>query len=477
MEHDAILAVDLDGTLVRTDLMLEAWWSLVARDVPGALRALARLPRGRAAFKAALADRASVDVAGLPYRQSVLRMIRDRRAGGGRVALVTASDARMAEAVAAHLGCIDEVYGSNAGENLKGEAKAAFLAGRFGARGFDYVGDATADIAVWRRARRAITVDAPPALRRAAAEAAAEGAEHLDDGPATGAPPWLTAIRPHQWVKNLLVFLPVAAAHSVAPGDWAAAALAFICFSLVASGVYLLNDLLDLAADRAHARTRLRPLASGALPLAAGSVLAPALAALGLLLALLFAPPAFAGALAGYLALTTAYSLYLKRRLVIDICVLAGLYTIRVFAGAAAAGLTLSPWLLVFSIFLFLSLAAVKRQAELVQDLADGREKVAGRAYVTSDLPVVAGMALASGYVAALVVALYVNAPGVAELYAQPLLLWGFCPILVYWISRTVMVAHRGGMQGDPVVYALRDRVSQLCALAALALAAASVAL
>lgn len=475
MPETPILAVDLDGTLLRTDTLHESFWAALGRDPLAALAALGRIRAGRAALKAALARAAPVDAAALPYREEVLALLRDWRAAGGRTLLVTAADRRWAEAVAGHLGLFDEVHASDGTANLRGEAKAALLAGRFGARGFAYAGDSPADLPVWAQAAEAITVAAPPALRRQA-EAAAPRARHLGGGEEGGrAGARLRALRPHQWLKNLLVFLPALAAHDLAPATLAAALLAFLAFSLVASGVYVLNDLLDLAADRAHPRKRRRPFASGAVPIAQGGPMAAGLLLAGLLAGAATGSAAFLGTLLLYWLLTLAYSLVLKRRLVIDICALAGLYTLRVMAGGAATGLPLSPWLVAFSIFVFLALAAVKRQAELVDGLASGRDRAAGRAYRSEDLPVVATMALAAGYVAVLVLALYVDSVQAGGLYGRPELLWGACPVLLYWLSRMVMLAHRGQMHDDPVVFAVQDGVSRICglAIAGTALAAA----
>ena len=375
------------------------------------------------------------------------------------------------KAIAAHLDCFDEVHGSDGATNLKGGTKAAFLTERFGKDGFDYMGDSHADLAVWGQARRAITVGARDDLRRGA-EGAAGVAVHL--GAPRGAGAYLRALRPHQWAKNMLVFLAPLAGHVTDPSAWLAALMAFVAFSLTASGVYVLNDLLDLAADRAHPRKCNRPLASGALPILHGSLMAPVLFVAGFLVALVFTPGPFVLVLFGYLVLTMAYSLTLKRRLIIDICTLAGLYTMRLIGGAVAAGVVLSPWLMAFSIFLFLSLAAVKRQAELVSDAARGREGSAGRSYVVGDLPIVAMMALSAGFVSVLVMALYLNSDAVRELYSSSFLLWGVCPVLLYWISRVVMLTHRGWMNDDPVVFALRDWNSRICvaAVAAIVLAA-----
>ena len=269
-------------------------------------------------------------------------------------------------------------------------------------------------------------------------------------------------MRPHQWLKNLLVFLPMLAAHQFDGGTIFAALLAFISFSLVASSVYVLNDLLDLAADRAHPRKRLRPFAAGTIPIAHGTFMAAGLLGLGALIALLVGGN-FLLLMVAYYVLTTAYSLALKRRLVIDICVLAGLYTMRILAGGAATDLPLSVWLLAFSVFIFLSLAAVKRQAELIDAANRGQLEASGRGYQVDDLPIISMIAIGAGYVSVLVMTLYVNSPAVLELYSVPEALWGVCAILLYWVTRMVMKTHRGEMNDDPVVFSVTDRTSQIC--------------
>ncbi len=457
-----VLVVDLDGTLIRTDALFESFWSALSADWRCAFRSASASLGGRAALKRRLAGLGRLDAASLPYDDGVIGYVEAWRARGGRTALVTASDHAIAEQVGAHLGLFDEVHGSDGRTNLKGEAKARFLAEAFGERAFAYMGDANADLAVWRRAGKAITVNAPQGLR-ARAEGAAGEVEHLTTAPRRPGQ-YLRALRPHQWLKNVLVFLPMLAAHQLDLATFLLSFVAFVAFSLVASCVYVLNDLLDLAADRAHPRKRLRPFASGAVPLAHGTFMAAALGLAGGGVALSLGLQ-FTGVLLGYFLATGAYSLLLKRRPVIDICALAGLYTLRIVAGGAATGIALSVWLLAFSIFFFFALAAVKRQAELVDAAARGALDPAGRGYQVDDLPLVSMMALGSGYVAVLVMALYVNSPAVVALYPQPAALWGICLVLLYWISRVVLVTHRGQMHDDPVVFAARDRVSRICAL------------
>lgn len=463
MKNTIILVVDLDGTLVKTDMFFETAWSVLSSDTKATFNVMKYIFSGRAFLKQQLAAYAQVDAGLLPYNETVLDFIRNWRDQGGCIALVTASDRKIAEAIASHIGLFDEVHASHGGRNLKGPVKAEFLVERFGAENFDYIGDARADLPVWECARRAITVNASASLKKAL-EAVSTDTKHLGSHDFDWKS-YAKALRPHQWLKNTLVFVPVISSHNSSPDTWLEAFLAFIAFSLVASSAYVLNDLLDLATDRDHPRKRYRPLASGDIPLIHGSFMAPGLLILGLMTALAVGRLEFIGMILGYFMLTTFYSITLKRRLVIDICTLAGLYTIRVLAGGAATGLTLSVWLLVFSIFVFLSLAAVKRQAELVDGKASGRLEAAGRAYHVEDLPIVAMMAIASGYISVLVLALYINTPAMQALYNYPQLLWGVCTVLLYWISRMVMIAHRGRMDDDPIIFAARDWVSNICGL------------
>ncbi|WP_420587386.1 UbiA family prenyltransferase [Ruegeria sp.] len=457
-----MLVVDLDGTLLRSDLLHESFWSAFGRDWRSPFLSVAALARGRAYLKRHLAAASAVDTATLPYDVKVIAFVEAWRESGGKTALVTASDRDFAEAISRHLGIFDEVHGSDGKLNLKGDHKGQFLANRFGSKGFAYMGDAKADLPVWERAAKAITVNATAALRREA-ESVCENVEHLVTD-TKSVRSYINALRPHQWLKNVLVFLPMLAAHQLDSQTFLLSLLAFVCFNLVASSVYVLNDLLDLAADRAHPHKKNRPFASGSIPIAHGTWMAAGLLSLGGLLAISISL-SFLLVMVAYYLLTTAYSLYLKRKIVIDICVLAGLYTTRIIVGGVATGIPLSVWLLAFSVFFFLSLAAVKRQTELIDSADRGCLKASRRGYHVDDLPIISMIAIGSGYVSVLVMMLYVNSPAVVELYAHPEALWGVCAVLLYWITRAVMVAHRGHMHDDPVVYAAKDRISQMCLL------------
>jgi len=448
------LCVDLDGTLVRTDMLHEALL-LLAKRSPMTLATLPGwLVRGKAGFKHLVAERVAIDAAALPYRADVLALIEEARAAGRPVILATAAATPIATAIAEHLGLFDAVLSSDTGTNLSAAAKADALVARYGERGFDYIGNGRADLPVLARARRGFLISSHGGLRRAAVRGH-DGITFLDDK-GGGVRVWAKALRLHQWLKNLLVFVPLVAAHQA--GDvalLAASMIAFLAFSLCASSVYLMNDLLDLSADRAHRRKRNRPFASGALPVKAGVVAAPLLLAIALGLAFSL-PTRFLGVLLLYYALTTLYSFFLKRQVVVDVMLLASLYTIRILAGSAATGIEPSFWLLALSMFVFLCLAMVKRYSELRLAVSSA-VPLAGRGYRPDDLPVVLALGTSSGMVSVLILAMYTQAAIVPEMYPAPEWLWLVPPLMLYWITRLWTKAQRGEVDEDPVIFAARD--------------------
>jgi 4-hydroxybenzoate polyprenyltransferase len=469
------LVIDLDGTLLRSDILIES--ALVFfRDQPQRFFSpLQWAARGKAVLKHELAHGSELDVSSLPYDQAVIEFIRTQRCGGRWIVLATASHRRPADQVAAHLALFDEVIATEGNLNLSAQAKCDALVQRFGNRGFDYAGNSRDDLPVWGAARKAYVVNASAAIERRARSlgnvVAALGSQRVE------LRDWGQALRLHQWLKNLLVFVPLFAAHRHADAALLLQALlAFICFGLCASSVYILNDLLDLRDDRHHIRKRSRPFASGRLPIQSGLLAIPVLllAAFGLGLWLL--PLSFTVGLGAYYVLTLAYSMWLKRRMVIDVMILAALYTLRVVVGALAINIPLSFWLLAFSMFMFLSLALVKRYAELLLMRTERRrDKARGRGYFAADQQMIAALGAASGYMAVMVLALYINDVRTTELYRHQQLIWLVCPLLLTWISRVWMLAHRGMMHEDPVVFATRDRVSlSIGALIALVLWAAT---
>jgi 4-hydroxybenzoate polyprenyltransferase len=463
------LIVDLDGTLLKSDMLYESFWSALCLDWRTPFSSALKLFDGRARLKKYLSDKSQVDITLLPFDDDVIKLIKSHRKKGGRTALVTATHSALAKRVADHLKIFDEVHGSDKRYNLKGKVKADFLCKQYGKGSFDYIGDSAADLPVWKNARKVITVNASHSVRLKA-ERLDKPFQHM----VTSKPSlshYIKAFRPHQWLKNSLVFVPMLASHQFNTATLYASLIAFAAFSLIASSVYVLNDLLDLSADRAHPRKQLRPFASGIIPIQHGLYLMLILIGLGALLAWQLGE-VFLLTVSIYFMATTAYSMLLKRKIVIDIFVLAGLYTIRLIAGGVATAIDLSLWLLAFSLFLFFSLAAIKRQAELVDLQTRGLLKTKGRGYHIKDLPVISAISLCSGYASVLVMALYVNSPDVVKLYNSPQALWGVCCVLLFWITRTALITHRGNMDDDPVIYAVKDRVSQLCLLAVICFSA-----
>jgi 4-hydroxybenzoate polyprenyltransferase len=451
------LCVDLDGTLTPIDTLHETVLAL-AKTSPMSLLALPGwVAQGRARLKARISDRARIEVDSLPWNEPLLAWLREQRASGRRLVLATAADRRIATAVAGHLGLFDEVIATDAGHNLSGEAKRAALVARFGERGFDYIGNDTVDLKVWASARQALVVG-DAALAARAAQVAAPGPVFAAPQPTVRA--WIKAARLYQWVKNLLIFLPALLGHRIdEPDVLAPAVMAFVAFGLCASSVYLFNDLFDLAADRRHKRKRRRPFASGLLPARRG-VIAGALLFAGAVAIAIAVGWQFCAVLALYYAVTWAYSLRLKRRAILDVMTLAGLYTVRIIAGGAATGVTVSFWLLAFSMFIFLSLAIVKRYAELADAGRAAPGLAAGRGYGAADLPLLLALGTASGYAAVVVMALYIHSPESARLYGDAQPLWLTCPLLLYWISRVWLLTTRGRMHDDPILFAIRDRAS-----------------
>ena len=462
----SVLVVDLDGTLLRSDMLHETFWNAITRDWRNLFTCMKNLARGRAALKRYLSLSSDIDVVTLPYNSQVIAYVQDWRAKGGRTALVTASDETMGKAIADHLDLFDEVHGSDGQLNLKGVTKADFLGKRFSETGYTYIGDSLADIPVWTAANASVIVNCSRGLRRRTTFLG-EQVQHISDTSAS-AYHYLTAARPHQWSKNLLLFLPMLTGHKFDTQTLTSTVAAFLAFSIIASSVYILNDLVDLKADRLHARKRHRPFAAGDIPLLHGAVLVLGLIAVGGLLAMSLGGQ-FVCVIALYLITTVGYSLHLKRLIVLDIFVLAFLYTLRIIAGSVVGEIALSTWLLAFSMFIFISLAAVKRQAELVDLVSRKQLQTAGRGYHVNDLPIVSQIAIAAGYAAVLVTVLYVDSTAGSTLYRNPDILWGICLVLLFWVTRMVMMTHRGLMHDDPLVFSAKDRVSLVCFILMLA--------
>lgn len=451
------LVVDLDGTLTPVDTLHETLIAAV-KAFPSTLLALPLLLlRGRAHLKAVVASRAleSFDASLLPYRTELLVYLRDEKARGRRIVLATAAHASVAQAVAIHLGLFDAVIASDRMHNLKGRAKLAAIQATEGAR-FVYVGDSAADLPIWQAAQGAILAGASARLgvraRSAGVTVELEFAQRRAD-----AKEWLRALRVHQWLKNLLLFVPLLTAFAFADLPRLGAVLVgFAAFCLAASATYICNDLWDLQYDRRHPRKRDRPFAAGRIPLATGLLVAGALMTTALLLAATQSS-ALVSLLLVYIAMTSAYSWVLKSYILIDVLLLALLYTLRIVAGSVAAGVSTSLWLLGFSVFIFLSLALIKRCAELIALERTGGRFTGGRDYRVGDLVVLWPMGVGAGLSAVVVFALFASAPEVAVRYATPQLLWLVALGLIYWLGRLWIKTARGEMDDDPLIYAMRD--------------------
>jgi 4-hydroxybenzoate polyprenyltransferase/phosphoserine phosphatase len=453
------LCVDLDGSLIRTDLLYESVLLLLKRFPASPFALLAAPTRGRAALKAWIAERVSPQPALLPYNEPLLEWLRSEHANGRHIVLCTAADSRHAHQVAEHLGIFHQIIASDGRINNSSTLKSEALVRRFGARGFDYVGNSSADIPVWKAARRAIVVGGEPI--RAAAARVAE-IDRVFAPEAAQLKTWVKGLRLHQWLKNLLLFVPLLAAHRW--GDLQAVAVAlvaFIAFGMCASAVYVVNDLFDLESDRRHPRKRLRAFASGAISIPVGIATALVLLAGAIPLAL-DVGPSFTLWLLSYIVLTKSYTFWLKSIAPLDCFTLAGLYTLRIVAGGAAIAQPNSFWLLAFSLFLFLSLAFVKRYAELVVLIGRGESRAHGRGYTSEDRHLLQAFGVASGFASALVLALYLNSDAVLRLYSYPERLWFALPPLLFWICWVWLRAARGQMHDDPVIFAVRDRASLL---------------
>jgi 4-hydroxybenzoate polyprenyltransferase/phosphoserine phosphatase len=469
------LCVDLDGTLIRGNVLWECVLALLKTRPIMLLWLPFWLLSGRAAFKQKLAAQVQLDPARLPYRQQVLDLIQQEKTTGRRIALVTAADRELAESIARYLDLFDEVHASDGQINLKGANKAAFLAQHFAETGFDYVGDSAADVEVWRNARAAYVVGTEGRAEQAAAVTAIKGAILIPRASfRTSFGIWINAVRGHHWAKNLLLFLPLALSHNLTLQPIVRTFVGFALFGFCASALYILNDLLDLHSDRGHPWKKERPFAAGELSIPQGLLAAFILLSAALGMGFLL-DAQFGLALVGYAVLTMLYSLYLKKIALLDVFVLSSFYSFRILAGALISATPLSQWFLAFSMFFFLSLAMAKRYSELLhaRDLVMAGNS--GRGYHTGDRELLLSLGVGSSFSAVVIFSLYVHSPEVRLLYSSPEFLFLLCPIVLYWLSRTWLMAHRGELKEDPVTLAIRDPVSYGVAVASAAVIAASM--
>jgi 4-hydroxybenzoate polyprenyltransferase/phosphoserine phosphatase len=457
------IAVDLDGTLIQTDTLHELCLHLFHHHPTKIFLLPLWLVSGKAHLKKKLSEITTLDFASLPYRLDLIDWLKEQKALGHQLILCTASDRAVANAIAAHLDLFDEVIASDGEINLAGKYKKKALENRFGDHGFIYVGNSNADLEVWQSAYQAVVVNAKKDLIKKAAQLTVVA--KIFQSPPITLDSWRRVLRVHQYLKNLLLFLPLLAAHQITDvQSLELLLLAFLSFSLCASSVYITNDLIDLDSDRQHPRKRKRPFAQGVVPIKYGVILAPIILIMSFLLANAVGSHFF-GWLMAYFLITVAYSLRLKRYLLIDCLTLATLYTLRIIAGASAIALSLSFWLLAFSIFIFLSLAFIKRYAELEVQIQQGYSKAHGRAYQVNDAPLIQTLGVTAGYAAVLLLALYLNSETILRLYATPEIIWLAVPLLLFWVSWMWMKAHRGEMHDDPIVFAIKDKTSLVITL------------
>jgi 4-hydroxybenzoate polyprenyltransferase len=457
------LCVDLDGTLVKSDTFVDSLLVLARRQPLAFVQTPRWILQGKAYFKSQVASRVTLDVAHLPYNRPLLDYLRDEHASGRKLYLATGADGVLAQTIADHLGIFEDVMASDGRLNLTGDNKLQHLEHRFAANGFDYIGNAMPDLPILQGAQQAMVANPVSGLNRALKNRNVTVSRNFLDR--SSWPVALArALRVHQWAKNLLVFLPVLLAHSLHVGPLLAACTAFFCFCFTASATYIFNDLLDLEADRGHLNKRRRAFASGDLSVTTGVGVSCALLVLALVTAA-WLPRTFLVYLLLYLVTTVAYSLSLKRIVLVDVVILSSLYTIRMMAGSAATRDPVSPWLAAFSIFLFLSLAMVKRFSELQNLHARGVNPTNGRGYLLSDLDQLRSFGTSSAYASIVIFALYINGHDVVALYHHPNRMWLITPLLILWVSRVWLLASRGLLNEDPVVFALSDRMSLLLGL------------
>lgn len=460
------LCVDLDGTLVKSDTLADSLVVLARCHPTALLRAPFWAIKGKAHLKSQVGSLVTLDVAHLPYNRPLLDYLRDEHAVGRKLYLATGADGVLARSIATHLGIFDDVMASDGAVNLTGNNKLLDLEQRFACDGFDYIGNALPDLPLLQGARRAMLANPDFRLNGALKSRNIPVSRKFLDR--SRLPLALTkALRLHQWAKNLLVFLPFLLAHSFHAASVLTALVAFFCFSLTASATYIFNDLLDLEQDRAHLNKRNRAFAAGDLSVTAGVCISLLLAAVALIAAA-YLPPTFLVYLLLYLVTTLTYSFALKRIVLVDVVILSSLYTIRMLAGAAATRTPISPWLAAFSVFLFLSLAMVKRFSELQNLHARGANPTNGRGYLLSDTEQLRSFGTSSAYASIVIFALYISGQNVAALYHRPNRMWLITPLMILWISRVWLLASRGLLDEDPVVFALTDRMSLLLGLGVL---------
>ena len=458
------LCVDLDGTLIQTDSLWESCLRLINQSPLMLIFLPLWLFLGKAGFKEKVSSHVKLSPASLPFNASLLKYLTHQRLHSRHIVLVTAANKNIAEDIAAYLNIFDEILASDEKHNLSGKNKANVLVDKFGEKGFVYAGNAKIDLKVWQHAAAAIVVNGSENLLNKAKQITTVE-EVFPTEHKTTLKVILKALRIHQWAKNMLVFAALMLSHSWSNTDaLQAVLLAFFSFGFAASSIYLINDLIDLEADRKHRTKRNRPLAAGILPIQSAIMMIPLLLIFSFALASQVSTD-FVSILFVYLVLTTAYSLFLKPIALLDVITLTSLYTIRIIAGAVAINVPLSYWLLAFSMFIFLSLALIKRFSELKNLVQQGETSSLSRGYHVDDLPAVSLFGICSGYISVLVLVFYTHDLQADTLYNQPNWLWFVAVAVLYWISHMWLLAFRGQMNEDPVLFAIHDRSSYIVSL------------
>jgi 4-hydroxybenzoate polyprenyltransferase len=452
--HSIPLCIDLDGSLINTDIIFESM--AVAIRHLSSLKALLWLTKGKAQFKEKLAGEIIPNPTFLPYNEAVLNYLKEQKSSGRYLVLATACNKKIALSVSQHLGLFDEVIASDSKKNLRGTAKAKALIERFGDRGFSYLGNDRTDLEVWKAAQTGVLVNTNNSVA-ARAESLVELEANLSQ-PQNKIKAILLALRPHHWLKNLLVFVPIILSSAFSDFEaWIQTCIVFGSLCATASGIYLINDIFDIEADRQHSSKRYRPIACGTFSIKRAFVLVLTMLLIGFFLSAITSTFILVFT---YAVIGIAYSAYLKKQPLLDIFTLAGFYTIRLFIGGVASGYLVSLWLLAYSVFLFLSLAIVKRLTEIRQLSISSKDRLVGRGYLREDSNILQTMGVGSSFVSAVVLALYVQSDVAAKAYAHPEILWGIVPMSLFWQCRMWLSSSRGNMHDDPIVFAVKDRIT-----------------
>ena len=462
MKEEKCLFVDLDGTLIKSDLLFECLVPIIKNYFYALFLAPFWLLKGKAYLKDKFSDLVSINPEILPYNNNVLEYIRKEKENGSKIILATASNIKLAKSISDYLGIFDDVIASSKEENLKGKNKLnkikLYIENNNTNKEFSYIGDSEADVKIFNETNIPIVVGNKNVFNKIKSKN--DKTTFVDGENDFSLKKFFKMIRTYQWVKNFLIFLPLILAHKFLDVNLLLKALvAFFSFSFLSSSVYIINDIMDVESDRIHPSKKNRPIASGAVKISSALKVAFILMPLSFIISI-FLGKEFLFVLLTYFITTSCYSFYLKKIMLVDILILSLLYTVRMFAGGVALNIYLSPWLFMFSMFFFFSLACAKRYSELYAVRNNLQDEIKGRGYQAQDLEQIQIFGSSSGYIAILIFALYIQSDISMKLYKTPSFFWALCPIMLYWISRVWLLSHRGQMTQDPIIFALKDKVS-----------------